>query len=140
MKSLRVAIVFALLLTACASVPGTGGTTSTGFTRNADGYADITVEQLVDMLKTKNFAFVNVHIPYEGEIAQTDLFIPFDRIAEHLAELPGKDASIVLYCRSGRMSTDAAKALVDLGYTNVYELDGGFTAWKAAGRELITKP
>jgi rhodanese-related sulfurtransferase len=34
------------------------------------------------------------------------------------------------------MSTQAAKELADMGYTNVMELDGGFNAWRAAGYEL----
>ncbi len=38
------------------------------------------------------------------------------------------------------MSTIAAKVLVEMGYTNVMELDGGFNAWKAAGYELSSHP
>lgn len=107
--------------------------------RNADGYVDISVAQLAAMLDQKDFTLVNVHIPYEGELTKTDRFIPYEQIGEQLDQLPAKDAPIVLYCRSGRMSTEAAQALVKQGYTNVYELDGGFNAWQAAGYELLNK-
>ena len=38
------------------------------------------------------------------------------------------DTVIVVYCRSGRRSAEAAAILVDLGFTNVYDL-GGINAW-----------
>lgn len=97
-------------------------------------YIDINADQLQDMLKNKDFVFVNVHIPFEGDIAHTDLSIPYDEIDQHLDKLPAeKDARIVLYCRSDRMSTIAAETLVGLGYTNVANLDGGMVAWEQAG-------
>src|SRR3990167_10448621 len=81
-------------------------------------YTDITSDQLREMLKNKDFYFMNVHTPYEGEIEKTDAFIPYNEIDKNLDKLPkDKNAKIVLYCRSGRMSKIAAQSLVDLGYT-----------------------
>jgi len=132
-KRLPIAIfsTLALVLAACSQAPAAAPA------KNAAGYTDITVAQLAEMLEDQDFVLVNTHIPYEGEIPQTDLFIPFDEIADHLDELPDKGARIVLYCRSGSMSTTAAEVLVPLGYTNVFEVDGGMRAWEAAGYELI---
>jgi rhodanese-related sulfurtransferase len=103
-------------------------------------YTDVSAEGLGAMLETKDFPLVNVHIPYEGEIEGTDLFIPFDEIGQNLDELPAdKDAQIVVYCRSGSMSATAARELVELGYTDVWNLDGGMIAWKQAGYPLLDK-
>jgi len=123
--------LFGLLLVACAPEQARSVSPDT-LSKNADGYTDISVQQLNEMLSNKDFTLVNVHVPFDGDLPQTDVSIPFDQIANQLNNLPDKDAPIVLYCRSGNMSTTAAKVLTALGYTNVYELDGGFNAWKTA--------
>ena len=106
-----------------------------------EGVTEITAAQLHQMMENKkSFTLVNVHIPYAGEIPKTDLLIPYNKIMEHLNELPAKDKKIVLYCRSDRMSTIAAEELADEEYSNIYNLKGGMNAWKAAGYELIDNP
>jgi rhodanese-related sulfurtransferase len=44
------------------------------------------------------------------------------------AELPDKDALILIYCRSGRRSANVANELIAMGYTNVYDF-GGIIDW-----------
>ena len=108
----------------------------------AGSFTNLNPTELNTMLADKDFVFVNVHIPFEGDIAGTDLSIPFDRITEpdNLAQLPAqKTAKIVLYCRSGRMSEIAANTLVGLGYTNVSHLEGGMIAWEQEGFAVIGK-
>jgi rhodanese-related sulfurtransferase len=113
----------------------------TGETVTAVGgsYQNITSDELNAMLKNKDFVFVNVHIPFAGNIANTDLSIPYDQISipENLSQFPDeKNAKIVLYCRSGRMSKIAADELVSLGYTNIWNLTGGMVEWEQAGFEI----
>lgn len=124
-----------ILLVACQP----GGTPVAGKQVQVQGgaYTEISVSELQSMLKNKDFAMVNVHIPFEGDIPNTDVSIPYDQIAQNLDQLPAdKNAEIVLYCRSDRMSTIASETLVGLGYTNVYNLDGGMVAWENAGLEI----
>src|SRR3990172_2448196 len=121
---LPVVLVAAALLAACGSQSAAPPAAAVSGERvSVDGggaYTNITSAQLAEMLKSKDFFFVNTHIPYEGEIAQTDAFIPYDETAQRLSEYPAdKNAKIVVYCRSGRMSAIAAQELVNAGYTNV---------------------
>ncbi len=103
-------------------------------------YENIDSTTLQKMLLNKDFFFVNVHIPYEGEIEKTDVFIPYDKISDNLDKFPkDKMAKIVLYCRSGRMSKIAAEKLTALGYKNVYNLIAGMNDWQSKGYPLINK-
>jgi phage shock protein E len=65
----------------------------------------------------------------EGRIKGA-LLLPYDAIdAASAAKLiPSKDSKVIVYCRSGRRSAIAAKALVALGYSRVWDL-GGIVSW-----------
>ncbi len=105
---------------------------------NGGHWTNITPEKLGSMLKQKDFTLLNVKTPYVGEIAGTDLYIPYTDVAARAAELPtDRTAKIVVYCRSGNESAVAAQTLVDLGYTNIDNLDGGMNAWTANGGQLV---
>lgn len=105
---------------------------------------DAAVSELVDpsVFETRMKAggvLLNVHNPYEGEIASTSLSIKFDEISANAKELPTDlDTPLLVYCRSGRMSAIATKELAHLGYRNVSDLRGGMLAWVASGRSIVT--
>ena len=48
-------------------------------------------------------------------------------------QVPEKSSEVVLYCAGGTRSALGARALEELGYTNVKSMAGGFTAWKRSG-------
>lgn len=57
------------------------------------------------------------------------MLLPNETIGEAMpAELPELDAEILVYCRSGNRSKQAADKLVALGYTAVYDF-GGIKDW-----------
>ena len=116
---------------------------------NAGGTATVAAEtslrtiapdDLAEKLNAKDFPLINVHIPYEGEIDDTDLFSPYNEIEQNVDRLPrDTQAKIVLYCRSGSMSQTAGETLVRLGYSNVWHLAGGMIAWEEAGYPLLMR-
>ncbi len=136
------ALVAVVAAWAIATGGGGVGSTSTGTVIQGRGgsWTNIAVGQLASMLKTKDFTFLNVKTPYIGEIEGTDLYIPYTDLAGRAAELPtDKKAKIVVYCRSGNESAIASQTLLDLGYTNILNLDGGMNAWTAAGHTIVQK-
>ncbi len=100
-------------------------------------YKNIKPTELSAMLTNKDFILIDVHIPEQSHITSTDKLIPYNKLIEQKLNLPkDKNTKIVLYCRSGSMSETAAGILVSLGYTNVYNLEGGANAWQSAGYKL----
>ena len=105
-----------------------------------------TAERITGLVPASDFAravvqpsrvTINVHVPFEGAIDGTDLFVPFDKIEQRASRLPAdRTTPLAIYCRTGSMSAAAAKTLASLGYTDVVELQGGMRAWKASGRSL----
>lgn len=74
----------------------------------------------------------------EGEIEETDLLIPFNKIDHFKNQLPeDKDAKVVVYCLMGPMSSIAADKLAGMGYTQVFNLQGGMIAWQSIGKKLL---
>ena len=133
MKKFILVLLSVVVLASCQSKPVSGETVEV----NGGTYTNLTPDELNTILKDKDFVFVNVHIPFTGNIANTDLSIPYDQIEQNLSQLPSdKNAKIVLYCRSGRMSEIAVEELVSLGYTNIWNLDGGMVEWEQAGYKL----
>jgi phage shock protein E len=144
-----IAAVIGVLVVAVVAIGGfmllsnDGGSGSSGTATvqtSAGTYTNITPAKLASELKTHDFTLLNVKTPYIGEIDGTDLYIPYTDIAARASELPtDKTAQIVVYCRSGAESAIAVQTLLQLGYTNIQNLDGGMNAWTASGRTLVQK-
>ena len=119
----------------------TGANTAGTLVQSSNGaWTNVSADRLASELKGHDFRLLNVKTPYIGEIDGTDLYIPYDQLAAQASKLPQtKSAKILVYCRSGAESLEAVKILLSLGYTNVWNLDGGMNAWQASGRALVQK-
>ena len=127
-------IILGVFLNACTSeAPNFGHEVSV----NGGTYYEVNVQELQVMLEDKDFVMINVHIPWQGNIPQTDLHLAFDQIEANQAQLPAeRDTQILVYCLTSGMAKTAVQSLVDLGYTNVWMLEGGTIAWEEAGLSL----
>jgi rhodanese-related sulfurtransferase len=85
-----------------------------------------------------NRVTINVHVPDEGSLPDTDLALPYDQISTRQSELPAdRNTEIAIYCLTGHMSAIAGQTLSELGYTDIVELRGGMAAWRAAGLPFV---
>jgi len=120
-KLLYPVIVFIFLVTGCSF-------------QKPDYLKTITAADLNKIMQQSDIFLVDVHIPEQQHISGTDAFIPYNKVEEHQDKLPDdKNTPIYLYCEGGPMGNAAARSLYDLGYRNLYNLEGGAKAWKKAG-------
>lgn len=99
---------------------------------SASGVTKVTPEQGHEMLQSGD-PLVLVDVRTADEYAEAHIpgaiLLPNEDIGtERPAQLPVLDTPIMVYCRSGRRSADAAEKLSKMGYTNVYDL-GGLQSW-----------
>ena len=138
MKTLRLALVgfvFALVVVAQHAPPSSGYAALVKDAKTR--IKEINVDQY-KTLSTSGEKFLLVDVREDSEWADGHAASAvhmgkgvIEREIEN--KVPRKDAKVVLYCGGGSRSALAADALQKMGYTNVFSLDGGFTAYKAAG-------
>jgi sulfur-carrier protein adenylyltransferase/sulfurtransferase len=78
----------------------------------------------------ERFQLIDVREPFECEIARIDgaKLIPLGEIAERVDELE-RELPIVVHCHSGRRSAAVVRLLLQRGFANVHNLEGGIDAW-----------
>jgi rhodanese-related sulfurtransferase len=121
-KLLAILVVAVVLFGGCSNAPG-----------NSDSqYRKISAEEAkTKMDSNEDVIIVDVRTLdefNEGHIPNA-ILIPNESITDTPPEkLPDLDAEILVYCRSGNRSQQAADKLIELGYTNVYDF-GGIIDW-----------
>ena len=95
-------------------------------------YRQISQEEAKSMM-TRDDGYIIVDVrrqdEYDSGHIPGAILIPNESIGtEQPEQLPDKGQIILVYCRSGRRSKEAAQKLANMGYTNVYEF-GGIIDW-----------
>ena len=115
-------LLSALLFTGCAS---SNNQTNT--------YRQIGMDEAVTMMEQESgyiILDVRTHEEFAEKHIPNAINVPNEMIGtDDISALPDKDQLIMVYCRSGRRSKEAAEKLVKLGYTNIVEF-GGIIDWK----------
>ena len=121
-KILILCMTFIFILTGC------GNTDSVQNTEQKSGYKQVSMEEGLELMEAdSDYILLDVRRDDEFEEGHIPgaINIPNESIGtEEIAELPDKNQTIYVYCRSGNRSKQASQNLVDLGYTNVIEFGG----------------
>jgi len=113
--------IFALIISGCSF-------------QKPDYLTMISPGELNQLMQAEDIFLVDVHTPRQRHIKGTDLFIPYNKVEQHIDKLPSdKNAAIYLYCAGGPMGNAAARTLHELGFSNLSNLEGGAHAWGKAG-------
>ena len=104
---------------------------------NPYGVPEISVQILAEKRANEEaFILLDVREPHELQFAELDdiLLLPLSLLAEQKLdaipeELEDKDQEIVVMCHTGRRSAQVTAWLLQQGWTNVFNLDGGIEAY-----------
>ena len=123
-KKLFLLIIFIFIVTGCMF-------------QKPDYVKVITATELNRIMQNEDIFLVDVHTPEQQHIKGTDLFIPYNEIEKYKDKLPkNKNIAIYLYCEGGPMGNAAARSLYELGYRNLFNLEGGANAWRKIGLDF----
>ena len=118
--------IFPLMLAMLFVLTGCGGTAA------ENTYQQITQEEAKNMMDTQEAIVLDVREQDEFDTGHIPgaVLLPVGTITKDTADavIPELDSVVLVYCRRGNRSKKASQALVDLGYTGIYEF-GGINTW-----------
>lgn len=97
----------------------------------------VSVVEASTAVKAENVQFVDVRTveEYNGGHAPRAVNIPLDGFEKELAKLD-KEKPVYLICQTGRRSQKAAEMLKNNQFKQIYNIEGGTSAWSAANLPL----
>lgn len=111
------------------------GIALTSCAQETSAYKDINVKKFDKLSKKSNYLMLDVRTPEEIAEGKIEGAIEMDYYADNFeTEVLKLDTSkhILVYCRSGGRSAEVAEIMTKSGFKYVYNLEGGYTAWKEA--------
>lgn len=94
-------------------------------------YQTIMPDEVEEIKNEQDITIIDVRTitEYASEHIKNAINIPLDRISTIEDNIPDKSRKIIVYCKSGVRSKQAAGELLKMGYTNVYDMKG-LDAWE----------
>ena len=136
------ALLLFLSFTACQSPSSSEGSQSATASSSTTAAAGSVVTLTVQEFATQSSKGTILDVRTAGEVAQgkiegalvIDYYSP--NFLDQVSQLP-KDQEVYLYCAVGARSEEAARLLVQQGYTKVFHLQGGIQGWSQEGMAVV---
>lgn len=128
-----------IALTSCSGNANPEATTQQ-ITEQQEVIVDITVPQFKNLVVEQGGTILDVRTPEEwaeGIISNATQINYYDEDFAAQIETLDKSKPVFVYCKSGGRSSSAAEILKEKGFSKIYNLDGGITAWKDQGNEVV---
>jgi len=99
---------------------------------NDEHYRSVSVDEAKTIMAQQNTRILDVRTPEEVQQGYIDGAYKFDVLAPGFEDsIKGldKEKTYVVYCRSGGRSVKASNIMLKLGFKDVVNMEGGYTAW-----------
>lgn len=140
-KLAPIVIALILILGGFLFIFSLGNEDNDSFVTQSDNVFKVSSQEFDQLAQQEDAFILDVHTPEQTHIPDTNAFIPFDQIDDNLDKLPeDKSTPILVYCRSGSMSDQASQEIAELGYTQVYDLEGGLNSYREQRSQVTLWP
>lgn len=126
------------IMSSCGTNPAESSASNTAANSETSAQAKASVKNIkpadvANLAKNENAIILDVRTPgeiSEGVIEGASLFIDYNggNFESEIAKLD-KSKTYIVYCRSGARSSAASDIMVNSGFQNIYNLEGGITGW-----------
>ncbi|GGI89306.1 rhodanese-like domain-containing protein [Legionella impletisoli] len=107
---------------------------------NVPNIPTISVHQLKQLMESNPaLCLIDVREDHEWQDIRIPgaIHVPKDRVSLKIPSLVDPSQPIYLHCRSGVRSLFAAGCLLEIGYQEVYSVDGGILHWELSGYPVV---
>jgi len=136
---MKMTILFTLIFSifafsACQTATTEKAANMQGNVMRQDEIKQVTVAQAKDAVTAKDTQFIDVRMAeeYAGGHAPKAVNMPLDALEKDLAKLD-KNQPVYVICQTGRRSQKGSEILQKAGFKNIYNVEGGTSAWTSAG-------
>lgn len=126
-------LVISIAVFSCKNEPANSNATTTSEVSKAE-FTDMDVSAFQQKIKEGKVVVLDVRTAEEYADGHIEGAINFDvnkpSFISHITKM-NEDVDYMVYCKSGGRSVKACQVMAKAGFNNLYNLEGGYTAWAA---------